>query len=159
MTLRAHPQPRQSGADLKENDMTDNVIKVSLTRTNYLTRWHCHVCGGRTEKDPVLAEGKQDLGPSGDGKGCNSRTVRVCPNCLEGADGVSLDQRLESFARWLEYEAQITRAMIGKLQVPSFKEWQDAEKAQEAAWAEDRASDIESHRACKADDGGSTLPF
>ena len=35
--------------------MTD-TIKISLTSTNCLTRWMCHVCGGMTEKDPVLAE-------------------------------------------------------------------------------------------------------
>ena len=34
----------------------------------------------------------------------------------------SLDQRLETFARQLENEAQFTRAMIGKLQVPSYAE-------------------------------------
>ncbi len=78
MTLHTQPQPRPSGADLKENDMTDDMIKVSLTETNFLTRWHCHVCGGRTEKDPVLAEGVQDIGPSDDGKGRDYRTVRVC---------------------------------------------------------------------------------
>jgi hypothetical protein len=122
-----HSQPRQSGADLKEKTMADDMIKISLTETNFLTRWHCHVCGGRTEKDPVLAEGEQDIGPSDDGTGREYRTVRVCDQCLKGTDGVSLDQRLETFARQLEYEAEITRAMIGRLQVPLYAEWEAAQ--------------------------------
>lgn len=106
--------------------MTDGVIKISLTPTNCLTRWHCHVCGGQTGKDPVLAEGEQDL-PSDGLPGRKGRIVRVCEQCLKGADGVSLDERLETFARQLEYEAEITRAMIGKLEVPSYAEWEVAQ--------------------------------
>ena len=106
--------------------MTD-TIKISLTRTNFLTRWHCHVCGGRTEKDEVLAEGKQNLGPGNDGTVRNYRTIRVCDECLKGAEGVSIDQRLENFARVLDTEANLTRAMIGRLQVPSYAEWKAAQ--------------------------------
>ncbi len=53
-----------------------------LAETNFLTRWMCHVCGGRTEKDPVLAEGRQDVGPRADGNGRDYRTIRVCDQCL-----------------------------------------------------------------------------
>ncbi len=100
--------------------MTD-TIKISLTTTNFLTRWACHVCGGRTEKDPVLAEGKKDL-PNNE-----YRVVRVCDQCLKGAEGRSIDQRLELYARGLEAEAKLTRAMIGRLQVPSYEAWVDAQ--------------------------------
>ncbi len=106
--------------------MTDDVIKISLTPTNFLTRWHCHVCGGRTEKDEMLAEGEQNL-PSDGLPGRKYRTVRVCDQCLKAADGLSIDQRLERFARWLEAEADLTRAMIGKLEVPSYAEWEAAQ--------------------------------
>ena len=102
------------------------TIEISLTPANFWTRWPCHVCGGRTEKDPVLAEGEQNL-PSDGLPGRKFRIVRVCDQCLKGADGVSLDQRLETFARQLEYEAEITRAMIGKLDVPSYAEWKAAQ--------------------------------
>ena len=101
--------------------MTSDTIKISLTRTNFLTRWHCHVCGGRTEKDEVLAEGRQDL-PNNE-----YRIVRVCDQCLRGADGLSIDKRLESYARWLEAEADFTRALIGRLEVPTFAEWEAAQ--------------------------------
>jgi len=100
--------------------MTD-TIKISLTSTNCLTRWRCHVCGGMTEKDPVLAEGRQDL-PNNE-----YRIVRVCDQCLRGADGLSIDKRLESYARFLDTEAEITRAMIGSLEVPTFAEWKAAQ--------------------------------
>ena len=101
--------------------MTGDTIKISLTETNFLTRWACHVCGGWTEKDPVLAEGKKDL-PNNE-----YRVVRVCDQCLKGADGLSIDQRLESYARFLDTEAEITRAMIGKLEVPSHAAWEAAQ--------------------------------
>lgn len=104
--------------------MTDN-IKIELTETNFLTRWPCHVCGGTTEKDSVLAEGEQDM-PSDGLPGRKYRTVRVCHECLRGDGGLSIDQRLENFALRLEAEAALTRAMIGKLQVPSYAEWEAA---------------------------------
>ena len=44
-----------------------------------------------------------------------------------GADRLSIDQRLESFARSLDAEAELTRAMIGRLQVPSYAEWEAAQ--------------------------------
>ena len=114
--------------------MTDRMIKVSLTQACIWTRWHCHVCGGRTEKDPVLAEGKQDL-PNNE-----YRVVRVCDQCLKGADGLSIDQRLENYARFLDVEAEITRALIGKLQVPSHAEWEAANREHEdALWREHEA--------------------
>ena len=100
--------------------MTD-TINIALTSTNCLTRWMCHVCGGMTEKDPVLAEGRQDL-PNNE-----FRTVRVCDQCLRGADGLSVDQRLENYARFLDTEAEITRALIGRLDVPTFAEWKAAQ--------------------------------
>lgn len=99
--------------------MTTDVIQISLTETNFLTRWHCHVCGGRTEKDPILAEGSQAVGER------HYRTVRVCDQCLKAADG-SIDQRLELHARQLEAEAALTRELIGKLVVPTYAEWEAA---------------------------------
>jgi hypothetical protein len=105
--------------------MADDTIKISLTRTNFLTRWHCHTCGGWTEKDPVLAEGKQDL-PNNE-----YRIVRVCDQCLKGAEGLSIDQRLENFVRVLEDEVKFTRAMIGRLQVPTHAEWWAANECDE----------------------------
>ena len=106
--------------------MTNDMIKVSLTSNNFLTMWLCHVCGDRAERDAVLAAGERDLGPSDDGKGREFRTVRVCDQCLKGAEGLSIDQRLENFARFLDAEAKLTRAMIGRLQVPSYAEWKAA---------------------------------
>ncbi len=106
--------------------MTSDTIKISLTRTNFLTRWHCHVCGGRTEKDEILAEGEQNL-PADGLPGREYRIVRVCDQCLKGAEGRSIDQRLELYARGLEAEAKLTRAMIGRLQVPSYEAWVDAQ--------------------------------
>ena len=106
--------------------MTNDTIKISLTQACAWTRWPCHVCGGCTEKDPILAEGEQDLGPTEIGVGRKYRTVRVCDRCLKGTGGLSIDQRLENFASLLEAEAELTRALIGRLKVPSHAEWEAA---------------------------------
>jgi len=105
--------------------MANHVIKISLTPTSVLTRWPCHVCGGWTEKDPVLAEGEQDISLPDDGP--EMRTIRVCGNCLKGTDGLSIDQHLELRANGLAAEADLTRAMIGNLRVPSYAEWESAQ--------------------------------
>ena len=41
----------------------DRAIEMKLTRTYFLTRWPCHICGGYTEKDAVLCEGDLRGGP------------------------------------------------------------------------------------------------
>ena len=116
------------------------TIKISLTTTNFLTRWPCHVCGGTTEKHSVLAEGEQDLLHGEYGAGPNEyRTVRVCGQCLNGADGLSIDQRLENHVRMLEDKAKLTRALIGNLQVPSYAEWEAACREIDDACREDEA--------------------
>jgi hypothetical protein len=85
-------------------------IKIELVWTNFYTRWPCRVCGGHTEKVGVLAEG-----PGG---------IRVCEKCLKAGD---IDARLERHAAELEEIASLTRSLVGRLQVPTFEEWQDEE--------------------------------
>ena len=106
--------------------MTTNEIEIKLRETNFFTRYPCTVCGGCTERVAILAEGTQRL--SGDGE---SRTVRVCERCLEGGDGLGIDDRLELHARSLEGEAALVRSMIGRLKVPTFAEWCKAEHEHE----------------------------
>jgi hypothetical protein len=98
-------------------------IEIKLVETNFLTRWHCHVCGGHTEKVPILAEG-------GDARG----TIRVGERCLETGD---LDARLEEHAKWLDEEAARTRTMIGRLRVPSFAQWKARDRLHEIEWLYD----------------------
>ena len=95
-------------------------IKVGLVEANFLTRWPCTVCGGNTDKVPILAEGRQDFS-SGDFHVGEYRTIRVCEFCLNTGD---IDARLELGARQLECQAQSLREIIGRLQVPPFAEWQ-----------------------------------
>ncbi len=111
--------------------MTDDTIDIELTPSNFLTRWYCHVCGGHTEKVPVLAEGELLL-PTGHshGEGYDCYTVRVCEQCLQADE---IDARLELTARQIEANVDFTRALIGKLRVPSYAEWKAAEEAEDAA--------------------------
>ena len=105
---------------------TTEPMSIELVETNFFTRYPCTVCGGRTEKVGILAEGTQRL--SGDG---DYRTVRVCETCLEGGDGLGIDARLDLHARALEGKAALIRSLIGRLKVPTFAEWCTAEREHE----------------------------
>ena len=95
---------------MDETKTTDKIV-FRLVRTNVLTRWRCHICGGVTEKAPILCE-------SGGADG-----VRICERCLSSRD---FDAQLESHAQSLEAEAAQTRAMIGRIEAPSFAQWEQA---------------------------------
>ena len=95
-------------------------------QTNFFTRHHCTVCGGCTEKVAILAEGTLQLSDDGEG-----RTVRVCESCLEGKDGLGIDDRLDMHVRALEGELALIRSLIGRLKVPTFAEWCKAEREHE----------------------------
>jgi hypothetical protein len=99
----------------------DGKIKIELVRSDSLTRHPCNVCGWYTEKVPVWARGHGLL---------------VCEFCLE-AGAVAIDERLERHAAALEATAAATRALIGRLVVPSYAEWQAAMAAE--------AEDFERH--------------
>ena len=93
--------------------MENQKIVFELVETNYLTRWPCHICGGNTEKEPVLCEVLE-----GTNKG-----LRVCESCLKHRD---FDNNLERFAEMLERHAQEIRALIGRVEAPSYEEWETA---------------------------------
>ena len=73
--------------------MTANEIEIKLRETNFFTRHRCTICGGCTEKVAILAEGTQRLSDDGE-----SRVIRVCETCLEGGDGLGIDDRLDLHA-------------------------------------------------------------
>ena len=102
------------------------MIEIKLTETNFFTRYPCTVCGGCTEKVAILAEGTQQLSDDGE-----SRTVRVCESCLEGAAGLGIDACLDLHARALEGEAALIRSLIGRVKVPTFTQWCEAEREHE----------------------------
>src|SRR5262245_18447763 len=105
-------------------------IQMKLVRSRFLTRWPCHICNGETEKDSILCEAKT---PNG--------TLRCRPRCLSAGN---IDERLTQSAMQLEQQAQLIRDLIGRVRVPTFKQWATAEcdgdaaeiEAIEAAWAE-----------------------
>jgi hypothetical protein len=101
--------------------MSDS-IEIKLVETNFYTRWPCTVCGGHTEKVPVLAEAKDTI---------NGGDIRICERCLECGD---IDDELSRHADRLEAAAQEIRNLKGHLKVPSFQEWQAATDRHEAVW-------------------------
>jgi hypothetical protein len=107
------PLPQESEMAAAEH----RPINVELTITNTLTRWPCSVCSGCTEKVQVLAE----AGTTG---------IRVCETCLEAGN---IDERLERHAKSLEEGAAKTRALIGRLRVPTFAQWRNYSERVEVA--------------------------
>ena len=101
------------------------MIDIKLTETNFFTRWPCTVCGGHTEKVAILAEGTLRLPDDGE------MTVLVCESCLEGGNGLGIDERLDLHVRALEGKAALVRSLIGQLKVPTFAEWCKAEREHE----------------------------
>jgi hypothetical protein len=87
-------------------------IKINLVYAKAYTRWPCHVCGGCADRVTVLAEGRDDGGD----------TIRVCETCLKAGD---INARLERHAKNLEDYAIAIRSLVGRLQVPTYQEWQD----------------------------------
>lgn len=132
-----------------------NAIEVELVESNFLTRWPCTVCGGCTEKVPILAEGRQPL--SNDGE---SRKIRVCENCLQFGE---IDEKLDLHARQIEAEAVLLREMIGRLQVPTFAEWQARCEQHEREWVADyekaTGEKVEMQSEIEARSDSDDLPF
>ena len=97
-----------------------NRIKVELVDTNFFTRWPCTVCGGCTEKVDVLAEAESD-------------DIRVCETCLEAGN---IDKRLKAHAVQMPNRAEFLNSLVGRLDVPTFADWQDRMKVAEEQWEE-----------------------
>ncbi len=97
--------------DSTKTTATNDRIVVKLVPTNVFTRWPCHVCGSQTEKVSILAEAGDPL---------SDDLVRVCERCLEAGD---IDERLEAHARSLDDDADWVRALIGRLEVPTYAAW------------------------------------
>jgi len=93
-------------------------VKTKPRQSGMATRRQCHVCGGRTEKRATVCEGVQMI------DGGETRVVRICADCIESRD---FDKRLSAHADALEAEAALTRALIGRLSVPTVQEWRRVE--------------------------------
>ena len=93
-------------------------VTVRLVPSRFLTRWKCHVCGGHTEKVPILAEVM-----AGEHAG-----FRVCEACIESRD---FDQKLQAHAQELEEYAAVVRSLIGRLRVPTLAEYRAATRRSE----------------------------
>jgi len=102
------------------NNKQEGPIRFSFVKTNYITRWHCDVCGGTTEKESVLCEVTE--GPE--------KGLRVCEQCLK-AGQKKVNDTLRGHAESLEEEARYIRSLIGRLKLPSYESRQEALKADE----------------------------
>jgi hypothetical protein len=104
-------------SDKIAGDVDSEKIELKLRRTNFLTRWQCTICGGHIEKEGFLVEAESGHG-----------TIRACWLCLRGDNpdgkGHSIDQRLTYHAAQLDAEAKRIRDHIGRLKVPTYREWE-----------------------------------
>ena len=99
--------------DIQKRRRSGQPVEVQLVKSFMLTRWPCHVCGGHTDKLPVLAEVQ---GGEHDG-------FRVCETCIRNRD---FDEKLHQSAERLEAQAAELRSLGGRLRVPSYREWEAA---------------------------------
>jgi hypothetical protein len=98
----------------KLNSTIERDIVVELNQTNVITRWLCTVCGGCTDKFNVLAEVL-----SGPHQG-----LLVCEQCLYAGDiDTRLARHADELEEWVKERVKKLRALIGRLQVPSYGEW------------------------------------
>jgi hypothetical protein len=100
-------------------------IKMELGRyKNYPT---CIACGCWHSQATVMCEGYDAslIDDDGDYDDC---MIVVCGRCLK--EGVDDNLRLQ--AEWLDRCAAYKRSLIGKLEVPTYAEWQAAEHAAKA---------------------------
>lgn len=104
--------------------MNAKKVVFDFVRTNFLTRWPCHVCGGCTEKVIILCEvarGKHE-------------GLRICEQCLR-AGKRKVDTRLRAHIARLEADANELRSLIGRLEAPTYRAWLKAEKQADGACA------------------------
>jgi hypothetical protein len=90
--------------DKDPNAPQGGKITFKLIENNAFIHWPCDVCGGSTEKAPILAETDDGL--------------RMCERCLEFRD---FDAALQAHAIRLEREAAELRGMIGRIEAPTLR--------------------------------------
>lgn len=95
-------------------------IEMKLVRSFGLTREPCLVCGGFTEKVRIHCVGNDEA---------EKLRIRACENCLKAAD---IDNRLQQHAAWLDEKAKYLRGLVGRLETPTFVQWQAREAEDEA---------------------------
>ena len=118
--------------------MSEHPIELKFERTNVFTRWPCTVCGGCTEKVPVLVEAKDTI---------NGGDIRVCEQCLKRGE---VDDELRKHADQLVAHAQELRRLVGCLRVPTFEQWEaECERADMEAQAEYDRIDNARQEACE----------
>jgi hypothetical protein len=107
------------------------MYEFNFEPTGGYYRRPCHVCRGCTEKHLVGMEATVPRACGG------AERLIVCETCVE-ADNI--DERFAQHADRMERGAAFLRSLIGHLQVPSYRQWQDAvqkaEDEQEAAYVE-----------------------
>lgn len=91
-------------------------IKLKLGDVSGVREW-C-LCGGCNEKFQVVCLGVDE----------ENALVQLCGECLKSGD---IDGRLERRAQRMEETAKWIRSLKGRIQAPTFKEWEQAnEKAE-----------------------------
>lgn len=125
--------------------MKEDRVVFEFVRTNFYTRRTCHLCGGHTEKVDVLTEVKQGA----------EEGLRVCEQCLR-AGTEAVYAKMERHAAWLEQRAADVRGLVGRLELPSYAEW---EAEMDKAGAEYRQAMLSEERQEPATENQDDQPF
>jgi hypothetical protein len=98
------------------------TYEAKLVETGGYYRRPCHVCGGSTEKNRIGTEVTVPVFDGGEAQ------LIICEFCLEAGN---IDERLACHADRLERMATDLRGLVGRLKVPSYREWEDANQKAE----------------------------
>ena len=109
--------------------MNEEKIIFELVETNVFTRWPCTICGGCTEKVPILCDVK-----SGEYK-----DMLICEQCLKcGHPDDHIRAQIEGLERYIE----TLRPLLGRIVAPTYEQWEAAMEAHERRWREEHAEEI-----------------
>lgn len=130
----------KTGGTMHNEQAVQNMEKVrfGFVETRFFTRYPCHICGGVTEKDVIIVEVLE-----GEFKG-----LRICPFCLESGD---TDGRLQKHIDRLLSEAEELRSLMGRIEAPTYQEWQKKTEEHEREWKKQHLAELQEHEYAKSE--------
>ena len=106
-----------------KDDTIDRDIVMRFVESHAFMWFPCSLCSGSTKKVQIhcvatLADGSQ---------------IRCCETCLEAGQELN-DKRIRSTIASAEAHTAFLRGLVGRVSIPSYQEWEAAEKAYEDEW-------------------------
>ncbi len=92
--------------------MDRKKVVFELVEDNAIVRRPCFICGGYSEKSQIVCEVREGL----------HKGKMVCEFCVQSQE---IDDILKGHIESLETRAAILRSLIGRVEVPTWEQWED----------------------------------